>query len=125
MADCKKLGEAKVVSLGDVKLHDWDLEELQKDAPLGVAVAEVIYWYKNYGYDGTGTIVYRDSHRRWHIDGLTHCSCYGPCHYGFSAIGYSLSDIKELLKKEDYYENGGKEILNYLGNERTVEDNNE
>ncbi len=123
--DCRILGETKVVSLGDVKLHDWDLEELQKDAPLGVAVAEVIYWYKKFGYEGGGTIVYLDSRRKWHINDLGHCSCYGPCHYGFSGISYSLSDIRELLKKDDYYENGGKEILNYLENERPVEDNNE
>lgn len=115
--DCRILGETKVVSLGDVKLHDWDLEELQKGAPLGVAVAEIIYWYKKFGYDGGGTIVYRDSCDKWHIDDLTHCSCYGPCHYGFSGISYFLSDIRELLKKDDYYENGGKEILTYLDNE--------
>jgi hypothetical protein len=113
MADCKKLEEAKVVSLSDDELHDWDLEKLQKDAPLGVAVAEVIYWYKNYGYDGDGAIVYRDSHHRWHIDGLNHCSCSGPCD-GFCNISYSLSDIKKLLKKDDYYENGGKQIIGYL-----------
>lgn len=123
--DCRILGKTKVVSLGDAKLHDWDLEELQKDAPLGVAVAEVIYWYKKFSYDGGGTIVYRDSCDKWHIDDLTHCSCYGPCHYGFSEISYSLDEIEKLLKKEDYYENGGKEIINYLENERPVEDNNE
>nr|DAV53597.1 MAG TPA: hypothetical protein [Caudoviricetes sp.] len=125
MADCKKIGGALIVSVGDEELHDYDLEELQKDAPLGVAVVNVIYWYKKFGYEGGGTIVYRDSCDKWHIDDLTHCSCYGPCHYGFSEISYSLSDIRKLLKKEDYYENGGKEILNYLENERLVEDDNE
>ena len=116
--DCKILGEAKVVSLGDVKLHDWDLEELQKDAPLGVAVVEVIYWYEKECYDGEGTVIYQDSRHKWHIDDLTHCSCYGPCHYGFSEISYSLDEIEKLLKKEDYYENGGKEILSYLDGKR-------
>ena len=114
--DCKILGEAKVVSLGDDNLYDDNLSDVQKGAPLGIAVVNVIYWYKKFGYEGGGTIVYQDSCDKWHIDDLTHCSCYGPCHYGFSGISYSLSDIRELLKKEDYYENGGKEILNYLGN---------
>lgn len=115
--DCKILGEAKVVSLGDNNLYDDNLSDVQKGAPLGIAVVNVIYWYKNYGYDGEGTIVYRDSHHRWHIDGLNHCSCSGPCD-GFCNTSYSLSDIKKLLKKEDYYENGGKEILSYLDGKR-------
>lgn len=68
--DCKILGEAKVVSLGDNNLYDDNLSDVQKGAPLGIAVVNVIYWYKSYGYDGEGTIVYRDSHHRWHIDGL-------------------------------------------------------
>ena len=123
--DCKILGEAKVVSLGDVKLHDWDLEELQKDAPLGIAVVKVIYWYKKECYDGEGTVVYLDSRHEWHIDDLAHCSCFGPCHDGFSKITYSRNEIKKLLKKDDYYDNGGKEILNYLESERPVEGNNE
>ena len=115
--DCKILGEAKVVSLGDNNLYDDDLSYVQKGAPLGIAVVNVIYWYKNYGYDGQGTVVYQDSHRRWHIDGLNHCSCGGPCD-GFCNTSYSLNDIKKLLEKEDYYENGGKEILSYLDGKR-------
>lgn len=114
---CKTVGEALIISLGDIELHDWDLEELQKDAPLGVAIVKVIYWYKKEGYEGDGTVVYRDSCHEWHIDDLTHCSCYGPCHGGLSKITYSLDETKKLLKKEDYYENGGKEILTYLENE--------
>lgn len=70
-------------------------------------------------------MVYQDSRHKWHIDSLIHCSCSGPCDYGFSEISYSLDEIEQLLKKEDYYENSGKEILNYLENERPVEDNNE
>ena len=118
MACCKTVGEALIISLGDIELHDWDLEELQKGAPLGVAIAKVIYWYKKEGYEGDGTVVYQDSRHEWHIDGLSHCSCFGPCHNGFCDINYSLSDIEKLLKKEDYYENGGKEILTYLDGKR-------
>lgn len=117
MVGCKTVGDALIISLNDKELHDCDLEELQKDAPLGVAVVKVIYWYKKEGYDGDGTVVYQDSRHEWHIDDLTHYSCYGPCHYGFSGMSYSLDEIKKLLKKEDYYENGGKEILDYLNNE--------
>ena len=124
MVNCKKLEEAKVVSLGD-PIDDDELTNLQKDAPLGVAVVKVIYWYESCCYDGNGTVVYQDSHYKWHIDGLWHCSCYGPCHDGFSKITYSLDEIKKLLKKEDYYEYGGKEILDYLENVRPKEDNNE
>ena len=119
--DCKILGEAKVVSLGDNNLYDDNLIDVQKGAPLGIAVVNVIYWYENYGYDGVGTIVYQDSCDRWHIDGLNHCSCSGPCD-GFCNTSYSLTEIKKLLKKEDYYENGGKEILTYLDNEEEKED---
>lgn len=75
------------------------------------------YWYKKEGYEGDGTVVYQDSRHKWHIDDLTHCSCSGPCD-GFCSTSYSLSDIKKLLKKEDYYENGGKEILSYLDGKR-------
>lgn len=41
--DCKILGEAKVVSLGDNNLYDDDLSDVQKGAPLGIAVVNVIY----------------------------------------------------------------------------------
>lgn len=114
---CKTIGEAIVASLGDEELRDCDLEELQKNAPLGVAVVKVIYWYKKEGYEGDGTVVYQDSRHEWRIDDLTHCSYYGPCHDSLGKITYSLSDIKKLLEKEDYYENGGKEILDYLKND--------
>lgn len=117
MAGCKTVGGALTINVGDKELHDWYLAELQKGAPLGVAIVKVIYWYKKERHEGDGTVVYRDSCDKWNIDDLTHCSCYRPCHYGFSGISYSLSDIKELLKKEDYYEDGGKEILDYLKND--------
>ena len=125
MAGCKKIGEALVVNLSNDELNDYDYENLQRGAPLGVAVVKAIYWYERGDYSGGGTIVYLDSRHKWHIDDLTHCSCYGPCHYGFSKISYSLDEIEKLLKKEDYYENGGKEILNYLENERPVEASDE
>ena len=125
MADCKKIGEALVVNIGNDEFDDYDYEDLQKGAPLGIAVVDVIYWYKNYGYDGEGTVVYRDSRRKWHINDLGHCSCYGPCHDGFSKITYSLDEIKKLLKKEDYYKYGGKQILSYLESRETRRINNE
>lgn len=124
MAGCETVGEALVISVGDEELDDCDLEKLQKEAPLGVAVVKVIYWYKKFGYEGGGTIAYRDSCDKWHIDSLTHCSCSGPCD-GFCAIAYSRDEIKKLLEKEDYYENGGKEILDYLESERPVEASDE
>lgn len=117
MAGCETVGEALIINVGDKELEDWDLEELQKDAPLGVAVVKVIYWYKKECYGGYGTVAYRDSCHKWHIDDLSHYSCFGPCHNGFCDISHSLSDIKKLLKKEDYYENGGKEILDCLRSE--------
>ena len=123
--DCKKFGEALVVNLGNDEFDDYDYEDLQKGAPLGVAVVKAIYWYESGDYSGGGTIVYLDSRRKWHINDLGHCSCYGPCHDGFSKITYSLDEIKKLLKKDDYYENGGKEILNYLEDDQFKEDNNE
>lgn len=99
--------------LGD-PIDDDELCYLQRNAPLGVAIENIIYWYEKECYDGKGTVVYRDSHYKWHIDSLWHCSCYGPCHGGFCGTTYSLDEIKKLLKKEDYYESGGKEILSYL-----------
>ena len=123
--DCRKIGEALVVNLGNDEFGDYDYEDLQKGAPLGVAIVKVIYWYERGDYSGGGTIVYLDSRRKWHINDLGHCSCYGPCHDGFSKITYSRNEIKKLLKKDDYYDNGGKEILNYLESERPVEGNNE
>jgi hypothetical protein len=116
--DRKKIGEALVVNLGNDEFDDYDYEDLQRGAPLGIAVVKVIYWYKRGDYSGGGTIVYQDSRNKWHINDLGHCSCYGPCHDGFCDISYSLSEIKKLLKKEDYYENGGKEILSYLDGKR-------
>lgn len=114
---CKSVGEALVVNVGDDSIDDDELRDLQGNAPLGVAVVKVIYWYESSAYDGDGTIVYQDSCHKWHIDSLSHNSCYGPCDR-FCATSYSLSDIKKLLKKEDYYENGGKEILSYLDGKR-------
>ena len=119
MKTYKLIGEAKVVSLGNDELDNYDYEDLQRGMPLGVAIVEVIYWYERGDYSGSGTIVYLDSRRKWHISDLGHCSCYGPCHNGFSKIAYSLDAINKLLKKEDYYENGGKEILDYLENEKS------
>lgn len=125
MAGCETLGEALVINVGDEELDDYDLEELQKGAPLGVAVVKVVYWYERGDYCGGGTIVYQDSRCKWHIDDLTHCSCYGPCHDGFSKITYSLDEIKKLLEKEYSCEGGSEEILDYLENERPVEASDE
>lgn len=33
MAGCETVGEALIINVGDKELEDWDLEELQKDAP--------------------------------------------------------------------------------------------
>lgn len=65
MAGCETVGEALIINVGDKELEDLDLEELQKDAPLGVAVVKVIYWYKKECYEGYGTkyhplVVYGD-----------------------------------------------------------------
>lgn len=43
MADCETVGEALVINVGDEELDDCDLEKLQKEAPLGVAVVKVLY----------------------------------------------------------------------------------
>lgn len=51
-------------------------------------------------YDGDGTVVYRDSCHKWHIDSLCHCSCYGPCHGGKEILSY-LSDQSVSIKKEN------------------------
>lgn len=116
---CKEIRDALVVNLGDDEFWDSDYEDLQRGIPSGVAIIKIIYWYKKGDYKGGGTIVYQDSRHEWHIDDLTHCSCFGPCHNGFSKITYSLDEIKRLLEKEDYYENGGKEILSYLSDQST------
>ena len=97
MAGCETVGEALIINVGDKELEDWDLEELQKDAPLGVAVVKVIYWYKKECYGGYGTVAYRDSCHKWHIDDLSHRSCFGPCHNGFCDISYSLSEGRTVL----------------------------
>lgn len=41
--DCKKIGEVLVVNLGNDELDDYGYEDLQRGAPLGVAVVKVIY----------------------------------------------------------------------------------
>lgn len=88
----------KIISVGEYDLQGSDLDKLNINKPLDVALEKIIYSYKNYGYEGSGMIVYIDNKGGWHLDEFSHCSCNGPIDGGFNPINYELDQIKHLLK---------------------------
>jgi len=64
----------KFYSVGPDELTDEDQVALS-----GGQYDWVVYWYENYGYDGSGEAVgLLDGRRVLEIFDLGHCSCYGP-----------------------------------------------
>lgn len=88
----------KIIQLAD-ELSEYDLENLDKNRPLDVAVEQLIYAYHDGGYDGYGVAVYLDNKGKWHLDEISHCSCYGALDEGFNKIGYTKDQLIELLNK--------------------------
>lgn len=64
----------KIIPLAD-ELSEYDVENLNKNRPLDVAVEQLIYAYHDGGYDGYGVAVYLDNKGGWHLDEISHCSC--------------------------------------------------
>lgn len=88
----------KIVKLFD-EMSDYEIENLNKNRPLDVAVDILIYAYHDGGYDGHGIAVYRDNKNKWHLDEISHCSCNGALDEGFNKIEYTKTQIVSLLKK--------------------------
>lgn len=67
-----------------------ELNEYEIDKLLENNIHFAIYDYKNYGYEGSGNIIYI-SNSRWDLHNMSHCSCYGP-----------IESVKELQPGEGY-----------------------
>ena len=106
----------KIIQLVD-ELSKYDLANLNKNRPLDVAVEQLIYAYHDGGYDGQGVAVYLDNKGQWHLDDISHCSCYGALDGGFNKISYTRPQVVELLKKrasEDWEKDDYVAILKAL-----------
>ena len=106
----------KIIQLVD-ELSGYEVENLNKNRPLDIAVDVLIYAYHNGGYDGHGVAVYLDNKGKWHLDEISHCSCYGALDEGFNKIGYTKDQLTELLKKrasEDWKKDDYKAVLKAL-----------
>lgn len=106
----------KTIQLAD-ELSEYDLANLNRNRPLDVAVEQLIYSYYDGGYDGDGVAIYLDSKGQWHLDEISHCSCYGALDEGFNKIGYTKDQLIELLEKrasEDYLADDYKAVLKAL-----------
>ena len=88
----------KTIQLVD-ELSEYDIENLNKNRPLDIAVDVLIYCYHDGGYDGYGVAVYLDSNGGWHLDEISHCSCNGAFDEGFNKISYTMPQIIKLLEK--------------------------
>ena len=88
----------KIIKLAD-ELAEYEIENLNKNRPLDVAIEQLIYAYHDGGYDGHGVAIYLDNKGGWHLDELSHCSCYGALDEGFNKISYTRPQIIELLEK--------------------------
>ncbi len=106
----------KIIQLVD-GLSEYEVENLNKNRPLDIAVDVLIYAYHDGGYDGRGVAVYLDNKGKWHLDEISHCSCYGAFDEGFNKIGYTKDQLIELLKKrasEDWNKDDYKAVLKAL-----------
>lgn len=81
------------------ELVDLDLENLNKNRPFDICINELVYAYHEGNYEGHGVAAYRDNKGMWHLDEISHCSCYGALDGGFNKIGYTNVQILGLLKK--------------------------
>ena len=106
----------KTIQLAD-ELSEYDTENLNKNRPLDIAVDVLIHCYHDGGYDGHGVAVYLDNKGDWHLDEISHCSCYGPFDEGFNKISYTKPQIIKLLKKrasESWIKDDYKSVLKAL-----------
>ena len=106
----------KTIQLAD-ELFEYDIENLNKNRPLDTAIDVLIYCYHDDGYDGRGVAVYLDNKGGWHLDEISHCSCYGALDEGFNKIGYTKDQLIELLKKrtsESWIKDDYKSVLKAL-----------
>jgi hypothetical protein len=88
----------KIVKLVD-ELSDYEIENLNRNRPLDVSIEQLIYAYRDGGYDGSGVAVYLDNKGDWHLDEISHCSCNGALDEGFNKIGYTKEQVIMLLEK--------------------------
>lgn len=106
----------KIIQLVD-GLSEYEVENLNKNRPLDIAVDVLIYAYHDGGYDGHGVAVYLDNKGQWHLDEISHCSCNGALDEGFNKIGYTKDQLIELLKKrasEDWKKDDYEAVLKAL-----------
>lgn len=106
----------KITALFD-EMSDYEIDNLNKNRPLDIAIEELIYAYHDGGYDGYGVAVYLDSKGQWHLDEISHCSCNGALDEGFNQISYTKPQIIKLLKKrasEDWKADDYKAVLKAL-----------
>lgn len=99
----------KITKLFDELDPEYELTNLNRNKPLDVAIDELIYAYHDGGYDGRGVAVYHDSKDQWHLDEISHCSCYGALDEGFNKIGYTKEQLLKLMRKR-VKENGWLKI---------------
>lgn len=64
-----------VFSVGPDDLNEWDLQDVMNNQEKYVWF---VYWYENYGYEGSGEAVALDKDGHLQYSDLGHCSCYGP-----------------------------------------------
>lgn len=61
----------KIIKLKD-ELQKYELENLNRNKPLDVAIDTLIYYYEEGYYSGSGVAIYHDSNDKWHIDEISH-----------------------------------------------------
>lgn len=88
----------KITALLD-EVSSYEIDNLNKNRPLDIAVEELIYAYRAGSYDGSGVAVYLDNKGQWHLDEISHCSCNGALEEGFNRIGYTKEQVISLLEK--------------------------
>ena len=64
----------------------------------------VVYWYADGGYDGRGTVVWKQGDK-YETANLGHCSCHGPMDDVYEGASMTLDQVLEEIKpisKTDY-----------------------
>jgi len=75
----------------------------------------VVYWYANGGYDGNGTVAWKQGDK-YDTENLGHCSCYGPADdvegSGASMTLEALLEELRPISKTDYNYEYAKKVYN-------------
>jgi hypothetical protein len=72
----------------------------------------VVYWYQDGGYDGRGTLVWKQGDK-YETTNLGHCSCYGPLDSLDACACCTLTQVLEEIRpisKTDYNYDAGEAL---------------